>query len=68
MIVAVVALIVWNIVAQVLAARRETRLVDAIMARNAGEYAHIRRSDKKVPTKPAPQPDSEAPTGFIVGL
>jgi hypothetical protein len=67
MIVALVALIVWNIAAQILAARREARLVDAIMARNGAEYAHIRRSGKTVP-KPAPQPDPEAATGWQVGL
>jgi hypothetical protein len=53
MIVALVALVALNVATQAIHARREARLVDAIMARNGAEYAHIRRSGKTVP-KPAP--------------
>lgn len=68
MIVALVALVALNAVTQVVHARREARLLDAIMARNAGEYANILRSDKAPKAKPAVQPEPEAPTGFPVGM
>jgi hypothetical protein len=67
MILAVLALVALNVATQAIHARREARLLDAVMARNGAEYAHIRRSDKKVP-KPAPQPEPEAATGWQVGL
>jgi hypothetical protein len=67
MILAVLALIAMNVATQAIHARREARLLDAVMARNGAEYAHIRRSGKTVP-KPAPQPDPEAATGWQVGL
>lgn len=61
------ALIGLNIAQYVLSTRREQRLIDALMARNAGEYALIRRADSKPAPKGAKQPDSEPATGWMVG-
>ena len=67
MIVALIALVGLNVVTMLVAARREARLLDALMARNAGEYAMIRRSDAPK-GKPAKQPEPQDETGFPVGM
>jgi hypothetical protein len=66
--VAVVALVALNAVTQVVHARREARLLDAIMSRNAGEYANILRSEKAPKSKPSVQPEPQEVTGFPVGM
>lgn len=69
MILALLALVALNVVTMLVAARREARLLDALMARNAGEYALIRRSDKPAaPKKGAKQPEPTEATGFPVGM
>jgi hypothetical protein len=70
MIAALLALVALNAVTQVVHSRREARLLDAIMARNAGEYANILRSDKAPKSKgtPSVQPEPLDVTGFPVGM
>lgn len=67
MIVALVALVLLNVATMIVAARREARLLDALMARNAGEYALIRRSDSAPKGKGAKQAEVEPATGWMVG-
>lgn len=45
MIAAILALAALNVATMLVAARREARLLDALMARNGAEYALIKRSD-----------------------
>jgi hypothetical protein len=67
-IVALVAiLVVWNIATQYRYARSQGQLLEALMARNASEYAMIRRSDAPK-GKPAAQPEPQDVTGFTVGM
>lgn len=68
MIAAVLALAALNVATMLIAARREARLLDALMARNGAEYALIKRSDAPK-GKPAAQPEpQDEPTRFVVGM
>lgn len=68
MAVVVVALVALLAVQHYLAVKERGRLLDALMARNAGEYAMIRRSTAPA-GKPAKQLEPEAePTRFVVGF
>lgn len=63
------ALIALNVAQYALSTRREQRLIDAVMSRNAGEYAAIRRAD--APTtkpKPRPEPDEAPELTFPIGM
>jgi hypothetical protein len=67
MTVALIVLAVLSAAQALLHSRREARLLDALMARNASEYAMIRRSDAPK-GKPAAQPEPQDVTGFTVGM
>jgi hypothetical protein len=41
----VVALVAWNVATQLLAARREARLLAAALARTPGEYVAMRKAE-----------------------
>jgi hypothetical protein len=68
-IVALVALVGLNIVTLLVAARREARLLDALMTRTPAEYVALRRADAKQ-DKPKPRPETdEAPElVFPIGM
>lgn len=59
MIVALVALVALNVFTQLLAMRREARLLDALMTRTPQEYIAAKRVDAKQ-DKPKPRPEVEA--------
>lgn len=58
MIVAVLALVALNVVTLLVAARRESRLLDALMTRTPAEYIAAKRADHDAP-KPKPRPDTD---------
>lgn len=58
MIFALVALVGLNVVTLLVAARREARLLDALMTRTPAEYVALRRADSKT-EKPKPRPERD---------
>lgn len=68
-IVALVALVGLNIVTVLVAARREARLLDALMTRTPAEYIAAKRADKQDKPKPRPDRDEAAPElVFPIGM
>lgn len=53
---AVAALVAWNVATQILHARREQRLLDAVMTRTPAEYIAAKRADTSAAAKPKQEP------------
>ncbi len=64
MLVALIALVGLNIVTLLVAARREARLLDALMTRTPAEYIAAKRADHDAP-KPKPRPEADADPEFV---
>jgi hypothetical protein len=58
MIVALVSLVLLNVATMLVAARREARLLDALMTRTPQEYIAAKKADAKQQDKPKPRPDA----------
>jgi len=69
MIAALIALVALNVVTLLVAARREARLLDALMTRTPAEYIAAKRADHDAPkSKPRPDSDAEPELVFPIGL
>ena len=69
MLVAVVALVALNVATMLVAARREARLLDALMTRTPQEYIAAKKADKQDKPKPRPDsPDTEPEFVFPIGM
>ncbi len=65
---AVVALVGLNIATMLVAARREARLLDALMTRTPAEYIAAKKADKQDKPKPRPETDEAPELTFPIGL
>lgn len=69
MLIALIALVGLNIVTMLVAARREARLLDALMTRTPAEYIAAKKADSPA-AKPKPRPESDVEPALVfpVGL
>lgn len=65
---AVIALAALNVVTLLVSARREGRLLDALMTRTPGEYIAARRAEAKPAKTPKTPIDEDAPNIYPIGL
>lgn len=70
MILAVLALVALNVATMLVAARREARLLDALMTRTPQEYIAAKKADKQDKPKPRPEadPDMDPSLVFPIGI
>lgn len=69
MIAVLLALVALNVATLLVAARREARLLDALMTRTPQEYIAAKRADKQDKPKPRPeQSDAEPEFVFPIGM
>lgn len=64
MIAALLALVALNVATMLVAARREARLLDALMTRTPAEYIAAKKADSssEKPKRPGPQMDPDPDT------
>lgn len=68
MVLAILALVALNVATLLVAARREARLLDALMTRTPQEYIAAKRAEKQDKPKPRPEPDAEPEFVFPIGM
>lgn len=70
MILVLLALVALNVATLLIAARREARLLDALMTRTPQEYIAAKRADKQDKPKPRPEavPEVDPSLVFPIGM